>query len=222
MMDSALLTTIVRLAVALLTALLGLVVLYRGRKLPWLFSGAAAFLLGILAVRVLVALFGSPAEDADRLTWTDLVPVAAGVLGALAGKYRLSVAYNLIGIATGGALALWIAQTLLPEGTGLDFWSAVLVAILMALGMLFVTRFVEVALIVLSAGVGAILIRHALALSADSALVAALGLAAAIGSLVIQYHDYLIELRAAHRMKTEMIEVPQVPETVAGQAQAGG
>ena len=43
--DGVLLTAILRFALAVLTALLGVVVLLRGRRLPWLFSGAAAFLL---------------------------------------------------------------------------------------------------------------------------------------------------------------------------------
>ena len=68
----------------------------------------------------------------------------------------------------------------------------------MGMGMLFVLRYGEVALIVLSSLVGASLVVNGLSLPDNSSLVAALGLAASIAGLVIQYHDYLAELRLAH------------------------
>jgi len=197
--EGALLGALVRLALSLLAAALGVIVLFRGRRMPWLFSGAAAFLLGVLAVRILDRILGTDSANTDGLRWQDLVPVAAAVLGALAAQYRRPVAYVLIGLATGGALAIWIVQLTQPPDARLDFWSALVILIVVGLGMLFVIRYGEVALIILSAGVGTGLIVYALNLPPDSALVSALVLAAAIASLVIQYHDYLVELRAAHR-----------------------
>jgi hypothetical protein len=198
--EGALLGALVRLALSLLAAGLGVFVLFRGRRMPWLFSGAAAFLLGLLVVRILDRILGTGTASTDGLTWQDIVPAAAAVLGALAAQYRRPVAYALIGLATGGALAIWIVQLTQPPDFALDFWSALGILIVMGLGMLFVFRFGDVALIILSAGVGASLIVHALNLPTDSLLVSALALAAAIASLVIQYHDYLVELRAAHRI----------------------
>jgi hypothetical protein len=202
-------TVIVKLVLAVLAALLGVVVLFRGRRLPWLFSGAAAFLLGVLLVRILNEILGNPTEDAEGLSWADLIPAGAALLGVLAGRYRLSVAYGLIGLCTGGALALWVARMVVPVGVALDFWTAVVAILVMALGLLFVLRYGEVALIVLSAGVGVSLIAHGLVLPADSQLVAALGLAAAIAGLVVQYHDYLVDLRSVHRQATGVIETPE-------------
>src|SRR5215212_8892247 len=182
-MDSVLLSAIVRLAAAALAALLGAVVLFRGRRLPWLFSGAAAFLLGVLLMQVLNPILDNGTDDAQGLTWGDLIPVAAAVLGVLAGLYRQAVAYRLIGLCVGGALAIWLARMLLLPGAGLNFWTALIAIVVMALGMLFVVRYREVALIVLSAAVGPSLIVHGLALPVDLQAVAALALALGIAGL---------------------------------------
>src|SRR4051794_13088110 len=158
--DSNLLEAIATLAFALLTILLGLVVLWRGRRLPWLLSGAAAFLLGLLAVRILNVLLGNSADSTDTPLWENLIPVVAAFLGVLAGRFRIAVAYELVGAATGGALAIWIARLFLPPDVGLDFWSVAFILLGMVLGVLFVTRYGDVALIVLSAVVGPALILH--------------------------------------------------------------
>ena len=196
--DSELLDTIVRIALAVLVALLGVVVLFRGRRYLWLFSAAAAFLLGLLAVRIVNNLLGGDAFNVTRLSWEELIPIGAAVFGFVIAASQRIVAYTMIGVTVGGALAIWLANLFLSADTALDFWSALGIAIGMALGILFVIRFTDVALIVLSAGVGVSLIVHALMLPTDSQPVAALALAACIAGLVIQYHDYLVEQRAAH------------------------
>jgi hypothetical protein len=206
--EGVLLGALVRLALALLAAALGVFVLFRGRRLLWLFSGAAAYLLGLLLVRILDRILGTNTATADGLVWQNLVPVAAAVLGALAGQYRRTIAYGVVGAAAGGALAIWIVQLTQPPDAPVDFWSALAILIVMALGVLFVIHYGDVAVILLSAGVGASLIVYALNLPPDSQLVSALAIAAAIASLVIQYHDYLVELRAAHRLAEMSAEVP--------------
>ena len=95
--DSPLLSTIFTVAISLLAALLGLVVLFRGRRLPWLFSGAAAFLLGVLLVRILEVVMGDPTDSTSRIQWEDWIPIIAGVVGGVAGRIRLDVAYEVIG-----------------------------------------------------------------------------------------------------------------------------
>src|SRR5436190_1556296 len=105
-LDNPFLSTVFTVAIALLAALLGLVVLFRGRRLPWLFSGAAAFLLGVLLVRILEGAVGDPTDSPSRIQWEDWIPIIAGVLGVVAGRFRLEVAYGVIGLAAGGALAL--------------------------------------------------------------------------------------------------------------------
>ena len=107
-------------------------------------------------------------------------------------------------MAAGGALALWVTRTFIQQqdvsaDLWLDFWSALVILVVMGLGMLFVLRYGQVALIVLSAGVGPALIVRGLSLPLDSPIISALALAAGIAGLVVQYHDYLVDLRAAHR-----------------------
>jgi MFS family permease len=211
--DGVLLAGIGRLAISLLAALLGLVVLLRGRRLTWLFSGAASFLLGLVLVAVVDSLLGGRLSDAEGLSWSELIPVAAAVLGALVGRFQKTVAYSIIGLATGGVLALWVAKMLLPEGTVLDFWSGMVVVLVMGVGMLFVLRYHKVSLILLSVATGVSLIIYGLKLPLNSEFVAALTLAAAIAGLVIQYHDFLIESRAERREAETMVTLVQAPAT---------
>jgi MFS family permease len=211
--DGVLLAGIGRLAISLLAALLGLVVLLRGRRLTWLFSGAASFLLGLVLVAVVDSLLGGRLSDAEGLSWSELIPVAAAVLGALVGRFQKTLAYSIIGLATGGVLALWVAKMLLPEGTVLDFWSGMVVVLVMGVGMLFVLRYHKVSLILLSVATGVSLIIYGLKLPLNSEFVAALTLAAAIAGLVIQYHDFLIESRAEQREAETMVTLVQAPAT---------
>ena len=99
--DGMFLMAVLRLATSLLIALLGVLVLWRGRRLPWLFSGAAGFLLGIMAVRFLDPVLGGRLTDVNGLAWGDLVPIIAAVLGVLAGRYRQDTAYALMGLPQG-------------------------------------------------------------------------------------------------------------------------
>ena len=199
--DGSLLAAILRLGLAILIVLLGLVVLVRGRRLSWLFSGAATLLLGILVVRVVNLILGNSASTAEGVSWLDVALIGVAVVGGLAGRQQRTIAYGLVGLATGGALGIWFARLFLPPDVGIDIWSAAVIVLFMGLGMLFVLRYGDVALILLSAGVGVSLIAYGLALPTDSTWVAALGLAAAIAGIVIQYHDYLVELRLKHRMQ---------------------
>jgi len=207
--DSALLDAIARLALAVFTALLGLIVLLRGRRLPWLFSGAAAFLLGVLLVRILGNVFGYD-PNTTRLGWENLIPFGAAALGVFAGITRRIIALAVIGIAAGGALAIWVGNTFFSLEGGIDFWAAIFIIIMMALGALFAIHYGDIALIILSAGVGPALIVYGLTLPTEWELVAAFTLAAAIAGLVIQFHDYLVEQRTAHRNAETPLAAPAV------------
>jgi hypothetical protein len=206
-LDGSLLATFVRISLAVLAAALGVLVLLRGRRYLWLFSGAAAFLLGVLAVRIVNWLFGGDAFNPERLSWEELIPIGAAVAGALIAAPHRLLAYAVIGISTGGALAIWIGRLFLPPETGLDIWAALGIVLGMALGYLFVIRYTDVALIIVSVGVGIALITYALNLPVDSQFIAALTLAAGIAGLVVQYHDYLAEQRAAHLLAVGTEEV---------------
>ena len=84
--DSPLLSTIVQIAMAGAAVLLGVLVLWRGRRMPWLFAGAAAFLLAVLLVDILDRTLGlGLTDDSSRLPWEELIPLGAAVVGVLAG-----------------------------------------------------------------------------------------------------------------------------------------
>jgi len=214
--DGDLLTNIIRVAFAGLVALLGLVVLIRGWRLPWLFSGAAALLFSILLIRMLGLTFGFATEG---WFWEIILPAGAAVVGALMATYNRMIAYVLIGLLVGGALAIWVARTILPVVSGFDLWSVLGLIVMMLLGALFVVRFGDVAVILFSVAVGVCLILNALNLPSDAELVAAGAIAAAIAGLVIQYHDYLVEQRAAHNRENlvadEMSPPPRIPTSAA-------
>jgi len=209
--DGDLLTNIIRVAFAGLVALLGLVVLIRGWRLPWLFSGAAALLFSILLIRMLGLTFGFATEG---WFWEIILPAGAAVVGALMATYNRMIAYVLIGLLVGGALAIWVARTILPVVSGFDLWSVLGLIVMMLLGALFVVRFGDVAVILFSVAVGVCLILNALNLPSESELVAAGALAGAIAGLVIQYHDYLAEQRAAHNRENLVADEASPPPVI--------
>src|SRR6476620_6335869 len=116
-----LLDALLRLALAAGGVVLGELLLMRGHRLIWLFSGVAGFLLALFAVNLLNRWLGI--LDAEWLQAA--IAVAAGVVGAIASRAHTTIAYGVIGLAMAGAILLWVARIVLTKQAlvALDFWS---------------------------------------------------------------------------------------------------
>jgi hypothetical protein len=127
--------------------LLGIGMLFFGRRLFWLFVGAAGFIFGMRVAAFL--LHGRP-------EWTTLaIAVAAGLLGALFAVFLQRAAIAVAGFVLGGyALPVILGQMGLRSGH--SYWILVLAGGIA--GLLLVSLLFDWALIILSSVAGAVLI----------------------------------------------------------------
>jgi hypothetical protein len=181
------------LTVRVIAIAIGAVLLLLGRRLTWLFSGVASFLLALLVIRLVTGdLLGSRALSAN-LSWVDLIAVLAALLGVVAAFTRSDLAFGVIGATTGGALCVWTAQVVVVNGSSATFWLVVVIVACMALGAFFTIHYGEVALILLSAAAGVVIIAGALGLNGTAQWEAVLCLSLALLSVAAQSHDYLLD-----------------------------
>jgi hypothetical protein len=131
----------------ILRILIGTSMLFFGRRLFWLFVGAAGFIFGIHAARLLLQ--GGPEWAAIALA------LAAGLIGALLAIFLQRFAVAVAGFALGG----YVLPGLLGQlgwGSGHSYW--ILFFIGGIAGLLLVSVLFDWALIILSSVSGAILI----------------------------------------------------------------
>jgi len=133
---------------------IGLAVLALGRKLFWLFVAAVGFGVGMMM---------APQFLPDQPQWMVLaVAVAAGVLGAVLAMLLQKVAVGVAGFVAGGYLSLYLLSFFnfdLGSFQGLT-WAVFIVGGIV--GALLVGIVFDMALIILSSGVGAGLIANTL------------------------------------------------------------
>jgi hypothetical protein len=155
----------------IVNVLLGLVLLFFGRALYWLFVAIAGFLVGFeLGARFL----------ADQPQGVQLLAaIAGGILGAVLGMLAQRVAFALGGLLAGGYLALAVARTMGIPGEPLVWFAVggILGAIIAALVM-------DWAIIVLSSLAGAAAIVGSFQL--DSTIAAVLFVVLAVVGIVAQ------------------------------------
>jgi len=155
----------------LLATGLGLLLLFRGRKIYWLALGGAGFFLGLwMAARLLP----------NTTTGLELgLAFLLGIGGAFLAVLAQRMAVNLGGFVLGGAAGLWLAHLLSPT---LQFSHEIIVWILAAVGAVagvyLASALFEVALVTLTTFIGAALIasRSPLAPPEDSWLLLVLAL----------------------------------------------
>jgi hypothetical protein len=205
-----LLDTILNLALAALGVVAGVLLLLRGHKMIWLFGGLASFLLALFAMDLLNRWIQILDTDWVRAA----IVIAVGVVGGITARSNTMLGYGIIGLATGGLIYLWVVNNLLRRDAniGLDFWTTLVIIVtallIMLMGAIFVIRYDEVALILLSSAVGVILILESLRLNHESELEALLGLGLGLLGVVVQYHNYLNEQRAALATAAESAPEP--------------
>ena len=127
---------------SVVSLLLGILLLFYGRTLYWLFVAVAGFLVGFELAAVLMA------DQAEGVRM--LVALLGGVLGAVLGLLAQRIAFSIGGFFAGGYLGLVLARTAGVGGDPLIWFvvGGILGAIIAALVM-------DWAIIVLSSLAGA-------------------------------------------------------------------
>ena len=144
----------------ILAVLIGLALLFFGRKLFWLFVGGAGFAAGMA---VATNLF----QGQRQSDWLILViAVVAGLIGALLSVLLQRLAIGLAGFFAGGYALLNLATKL-----GREDWAWIAFVVGGVLGALLVMVLFDWALIVLSSLTGALLVVDSLRLEPSLGLV---------------------------------------------------
>ena len=157
--------------------IVGLAVLLAGRRLYWLFVGAAGFLAGFsLAANLL--------PDASPVLVL-IVALAGGLVGALLATFLQRASVFLAGLVAGGMLAIAVLRALGIEGRTVLTIGFVIGALP---GAIFSVLLLDWALIVLSAIVGATLVTQSLTLRRQLALVVLAALI--VIGLLVQATDF--------------------------------
>lgn len=132
------------------TIVIGLAVLTLGRKLFWLATAIAGFILGLLLV---VRFAGEQPE------WVVLVAaIIVGVIGAVLAVVLQKVAVALAGFFLGGFAAMSLLDFLVADEA---LWIWVIFIVGAVIGLILALSLLEVALIILSVLAGTILILQA-------------------------------------------------------------
>ncbi len=142
-----------------LPMLLGLLLLFVGRKIFWLFVGGVVFV---------VVMDVAPRFVHHQESTIFYVAVGVGVLAAALGYFLQKVAVRVAGFAAGGFLAFTLMEQHFPEA-GVQWWIPAAGGAI--LGAVIVSFLVDWALIILSSVIGAYLITETLRLEATQALV---------------------------------------------------
>ena len=154
-------------------ALIGIVILFFGRKLFWLCVAAVGFLAGIELAPHLVT------EPSPLLELT--IALALGVLGALLAFLLQKIAVAIVGFLAGGKLASAIAAAFFVHYSQ---YSTIIFVVGGLIGAMLLLFLFDWALIVVSSFIGAHMIQSAIALPPTGATIVFLGLA--IVGMVVQ------------------------------------
>ena len=158
--------------VPLVGALIGIVILFFGRKLFWLCVAAVGFVAGIELAPHLVT------EPSPLLQLT--IAIVLGIIGALLALFLQKIAIAVFGFLAGGKLAGAIAAAFFVHYAQ---YSAVIFVVGGLIGALLLLTLFDLALIVISSLIGAHLIQSAIDLPPAGSTIVFLGLAV-IGILV--------------------------------------
>jgi hypothetical protein len=158
--------------VPLVGALIGIVILFFGRKLFWLCVAAVGFVAGIELAPHLVT------EPSPLLQLT--VAIVLGIIGALLALFLQKIAIAVFGFLAGGKLAGAIAAAFFVHYAQ---YSAVIFVVGGLIGALLLLTLFDLALIVISSLIGAHMIQSAIVLPPAGSTIVFLGLAV-IGMLV--------------------------------------
>ena len=140
-------------SVAIIGVIIGLVILFFGRKLFWLCVAAVGFAVG---VQIAPQLIHQPSAVVALL-----VALAFGLLGALLALFLQKVAIAVLGFLAGGKLATAIAAAFFVQYTQ---YSTIIFIVGGIIGAILLIAVFGWALIVVSSFIGAYLIQSAIVL----------------------------------------------------------
>jgi len=160
-------------SVTIVGVLIGIVILFFGRKLFWLCVAAVGFALGVEIAPHLVN------EPSSVLAL--LVALALGVLGALLALFLQKIAIAVLGFLAGGKLASAIAAAFFVHYAQ---YSTIIFVVGGIIGAILLLAVFDWALIVVSSFIGAYLIQSAIVLPPIGSTIVFIGLA--ILGIVVQ------------------------------------
>jgi Domain of unknown function (DUF4203) len=152
--------------VAIVGVLIGVVILFFGRKLFWLCVAAVGFAVG---VEIAPQLIHEPSAVVALL-----VALVFGLLGALLALFLQKVAIAVLGFLAGGKLASVIAAAFFVQYA---HYSAIIFIVGGVIGAILLITVFDWALIVVSSFIGAYLIKSAIALPPTGSTLVFVGLA---------------------------------------------
>lgn len=164
-------------SVAIVGVLIGIVILFFGRKLFWLCVAAVGFAVGVEIAPQLVN------EPSSVLAL--LVALAFGVLGALLALFLQKIAIAVLGFLAGGKLASAIAAAFFVQYAQ---YSTIIFVAGGIIGAILLLAVFDWALIVVSSFIGAYLIQSAIVLPPTGSTLVFVGLA--IVGIVVQAASY--------------------------------
>jgi hypothetical protein len=138
-------------ALPILHVLVGLCLLFFGRKLFWLLVAALGFLVAIW--------LASEVFHAQPQPWTIVIAVAVGLLGAVLAVFLQKIAIAVAGMVAGGYAALLLMNRFGSDTSHFPWIAVVIGAII---GAILLAILFEWALILLSSVTGAYLIAQVL------------------------------------------------------------
>src|SRR5215472_15666354 len=153
-------------SVTIIGVLIGVVILFFGRKLFWLCVAAVGFAVGVEIAPLLVT------EPSSLLAL--LIALVFGVLGALLALFLQKVAIAVLGFLAGAKLATAIAAAFFVHYAQ---YSTIIFVIGGIIGAILLLALFGWALIVVSSLIGAHLIQNAIVLPPSGSTVVFLGLA---------------------------------------------
>lgn len=131
------------------------------------------------------------------------ITVAAGIVGGILGSRSEHTAAAIVGFFAGGYVGTWfysiafylvVTMAKWPENTA--FWVEIAVIIISGfVGLILTRRSESVSMILVSVIVGADLIGRALGMSSESSITAVISISLALLGLVVQYAQYLREIK---------------------------
>jgi len=153
-------------SVTIIGVLIGVVILFFGRKLFWLCVAAVGFAVGVKIAPLLVN------ESSSLLAL--LIALIFGVLGALLALFLQKVAIAVLGFLAGGKLATAIAAAFFVQYAQ---YSTIIFVIGGIIGAILLLALFGWALIVVSSFIGAYLIQSAIVLPPTGSTLVFIGLA---------------------------------------------
>jgi hypothetical protein len=158
--------------ISLFPIVLGVLLLFLGRKIFWLFAGAVAFIFALTFI---------PKYATLQQPTLFYIAVAIGVIAATAGVFLQKIVLRGAGFIAGGYVLFGLWENFLPSQS-LPWWLPFVIG--GVLGALLLSFLFDWAMIILSSLTGAFLIVLALALEKNVQLV--LLIALAILGIVVQ------------------------------------